>query len=213
MLFYTLKAIMFRPAMERVTEMNGNLAYQEEPREEIIGGNVVMMSAPTINHSRVAGNIYYLFRQYLEGRPCEPFEDGTALYLEEGREEYQPDMMVVCDPEKVKDDGVYGAPDLLVEVLSPGTGRYDRGHKKDVYEKCGVREYWIADPANRTVEQYVLENGAFVLRDVYALCPDFMLRRMKPEERAALATSFSCAVFEDLTISLERVFRRVAPVV
>ena len=193
--------------------MDGNLAYKEEIREEIIGGKVVMMSAATVNHYRVSGNILTIFDGFLFNRLCEPFQSGTALYMEEDQEEYQPDMMVVCDPDKVKDDGVHGAPDLVVEVLSPGTARYDRSHKKDVYERHGVREYWIVDPANRTVEQYLLENGGFVLRDVYALHPDFVLKRMKPEERAALVTEFRCSLFDDLSIPLEKVFYRVVPVV
>ena len=189
--------------------MNGNLAYKLEPEEEMIGGKVFMMASPSSNHNRVTGNIYYLFRDYLKNRRCEPFPDREALYLEDETEEYQPDGMVVCDPDKVKADGVHGAPDLAVEVLSPSTAKNDRGHKKDVYERHGVREYWIVDPANRAVEQYVLENGRFILRDVYQEYPDFMLKRMKEEERAAIVTEFKCTLFDDLTIRLEDVFYRV----
>ena len=191
--------------------MNGNLAYREAPEEEIIDGKVVMLAAATVNHGRVARNILTLFDNFLRNRPCEAFQDGTALFLEDDAEEYRPDMMVVCDPNKVKDDGIYGAPDLVVEVLSPSTGRYDRKHKKDVYERYGVREYWIVDPSARSVEQYVLENGRFVLLDVYALYPDSLLRRMKPEEKAALVTAFSCTLFDDLSIPLDKVFYRVVP--
>ena len=189
--------------------MQSNLAYNLEPREEIIGGRVVMMATPTSNHNRVARNISSIFDHYLRGRICEYFPDREGLYLEEGKEEYQPDGMVVCDPEKVRPDGVHGAPDLLVEVLSPGTGRYDRGRKKIIYEKHGVREYWIVDPENHSVEQYVLENGEFVLRDVFQQYPDFMLKRMKEDERAAVVTEFRCSLFDDLTIRLEDIFYRV----
>ena len=192
--------------------MDTNLAYKEEPREEIIGGEFVMMSAPTINHTFVAGNIYNIFFNYLYGKRCTPIMDSGGLFLEEDTEQYQPDMMVVCDPDKIRPDGVHGAPDLVVEVLSPSTGRYDRGHKMDVYEKHGVREYWIVSPEGRTLEQYVLENGRFVLRDMYAVYPEFMLKRMKPEEKAAIATEFKCTLFDDLSIPLERVFYRVNPV-
>lgn len=191
--------------------MDGNLAYKLEPVEETIGGKVVMMASPTVNHNRTAGNIHTIFDVYLKGRKCEPFQDGTALFLEEDREEYKPDMMVVCDPDKVQADGVHGAPDLVVEVLSPSTGRNDRGHKKDAYEKYGVREYWIVDPANRAVEQYILESGRLILRDVYQQYPSFMLKKMNEEERAALVTEFQCTLFDDLTIPLEDVFYRVTP--
>ena len=193
--------------------METNLAYkfEEEPREEVINGKVVMMSAPTLNHTLIAGNIFGIFRDYLRGKKCVPIQDGGALFLEEDAEEYKPDMMVVCDRDKLKLDGVHGAPDLAVEVLSPSTGRYDKGHKKEVYEKRGVREYWIVDPANRAVEQYVLQNGRFVLRDVYHLYPDYLLRHMTEEKKAALVTEFKCSLFDDLTIRLDDVFFDVIP--
>ena len=193
--------------------METNLAYkfEEEPREEIINGKVVMMSAPTLNHTFIAGNIFGIFRDYLRGKQCVPIQDGAALFLDEEKEEYQPDMMVVCDREKLKLDGVHGAPDLAVEVLSPSTGKNDRGHKKEMYEKHGVREYWIVSPAERSIEQYVLENGCFVLRDVYQEYPPFLLDSMTDKERAAVAMEFQCSLFDDLTIRLEDVFYRVFP--
>ena len=101
--------------------MNSTLAYKEEAREEIIGGKAVMMSSPAIRHTFVAGNLFTIFSNYLYGKRCTPIMDSGGLYLEENREEYQPDMMVVCYPDKIKDDGVHGAPDLVVEVLSPST--------------------------------------------------------------------------------------------
>ena len=189
--------------------MNGNLAYQMELREELIGGQVVMMAAPTSNHNRTTGNLHTLLDLFLDGRPCEPFGDHEALFLEEDAEEYQPDMMVVCDPGKVRNRGVFGAPDLVAEVLSPSTERYDRGHKKDMYEKHGVREYWIVDPERRSVEQYVLENGRFLLRDVYRQYTAAERAELDERERAAAETEFRCAVFPDLVVPLERVFRRV----
>ena len=191
--------------------MESNLAYkfEEERREEIIDGKVVMMSAPVLPHVFIAGNLYYLFSDYLEGKSCTAIPAGAALFLEEGTEEYQPDMMVVCDKDKLQDDGVHGAPDLVVEVLSPSTGRNDKRHKKDVYEKHGVREYWIVSPGEQSIEQYVLEEGRFVLRDVYSRYPEFMLRDMSDEEKAALITEFHPALFEGLTIRLDSVFKDI----
>ena len=117
--------------------------------------------------------------------------------------------MIVCDPDKIKSDGVHGAPDLVVEVLSPSTVKNDRAHKKDVYERCGVREYWIVNPADKTVEQYFLQNGKFSLYETYAILPDWMLAKMKPEEREGVAQSFKCSLYDDLAISLEDIFARV----
>lgn len=189
--------------------MNSNLAHQEETWEELIGGRVVAMSPrPNLHHNFVAGNIYRLFANYLKRRRCTPFADGADLYLT-SEDRFVPDGMVVCDPDKIRWNGVYGAPDLVVEVLSPSTAKHDRGYKKDIYEACGVQEYWIVNPADRSVEQYLLKNGRFELDDVYTLHPDYVLESLTEEERAALVTEFQCSLFDDLNIKLEDVFERV----
>ena len=105
--------------------MNDHLAYQEERREELIGGKVVMMSPASVNHTFVSGNIYWLFASYLRGKKCTPISDGSTVFLTD-KDHFVPDVMVVCDPDKIKSDGIYGAPDLVVEVLSPSTARNDR---------------------------------------------------------------------------------------
>lgn len=189
--------------------MCGNLAFQEDVWEEMIDGRIIAMSPrPAVNHNRVSGNIHHIFSAYLKGKPCEAFGDGVDLYLAD-KEQYVPDGMIVCDNNKIRPNGVYGAPDLVIEVLSPSTAKYDRGHKKDVYAAAGIPEYWIADPANKTVEVYALSAGNYVLHDAYSLLPDYMLEKMKAEERAALVTEFKCRLFDDLTIRLEDVFDRV----
>ena len=190
--------------------MNGNLAYKLEPKEEIIGGKVVMMASPTLNHIFIAGNIHTLFSVFLKGHRCTPLPDGATLHVKDG-ERYKPDMMVVCDPGKLRGNGVYGAPDLVVEVLSPSTAHNDKGHKKDVYEKIGVREYWIVSAGDRSIEQYVLEDGRFNLLNVYSLYPDYVLADMTEDERAAVPTEFRCTLFDDLIIRLEDVFYRATP--
>ncbi len=188
--------------------MSDNLAYQEERREELIGGKVVAMSPrPSFNHNRVAFNIAVLFDNYLKGKKCTPFSDGTDLYLTED-DRFIPDVMIVCDPDKIKSDGVHGAPDLVVEVLSPGTMRNDKTRKKDVYARCGVREYWLVSPDEKSVEVYRTDGTEFVLHDIYALHLDWQLAQMSEEERAAVVTSFKCSLFDDLDISLEDIFYR-----
>ncbi len=188
--------------------MDNNLAHQEEPKEELIGGEVVMMlPRPSVNHNRVAFNIAVLFDNYLKGKRCTPFSDGTDLYLTEG-DRFIPDVMIVCDPDKIKANGVHGAPDLVVEVLSPSTMWNDRTHKKDVYAQCGVREYWLVDPVSKSIEIYRADGGAFVLHSVYALHADWELKQMTEEERAAVVTHFKCSLFDDLDISMEDIFYR-----
>lgn len=191
--------------------MNSNLAYQEEAREELIGGEVVAMSPrPTFNHNRVASRIFRAFDNYLDGGPCTAIADGTDLYLTE-EDRFIPDMMVVCDRDKIRKDGVHGAPDLVVEVLSPSTAKNDRMHKKTVYGACGVREYWLVDPENRTIEQYLLQNGSLELHTVHVSYSEEGLSRMTQQEREAVETHFKCSLYDDFDIALDEIFSGLLP--
>ena len=182
--------------------MNSNLAYQEEPREELIGGKVVAMSPrPAFNHNRVAFRIAHIFENYL---------DGTDLFLTE-EDRFIRDVMVFCDRDKIRRDGVHGAPDLVVEVLSPTTARNDKTVKKAAYAKSGVREYWIVDPEGKSIEIYLNQDGDLVLHDVHALIPDWMLAKMTVEELAEVVTQFRCSLYEDLEISIADVFNGLLP--
>ncbi len=191
--------------------MSDNLAYQEEYQEdrweELINGEVVMMAPASTNHTFTSGNIYRIFGNYLHGKMCTPISDGTTVYLM-NKEHFVPDFMVVCDRSKIKWNGVHGAPDLVVEVLSPSTSKRDRKHKKDVYAQCGVREYWIVSTGEKSIEQYFLEDGQLVLHEIYTLHPDYVLAEMSEEERATVVTHFKCSLFDDLEIPLEDVFYR-----
>ena len=192
--------------------MSGNLAYQndfeEKRRVELIDGKVVMMApAAAPNHNHVVVNLSRLFSNYLYGKKCTPFSDGVNLFLDD-KNRFVPDFMVICDPDKIKDDGVHGAPDLVVEVLSPSTMRNDKTRKKEVYAKCGVREYWLIGPNEKSVEVYRTNGTDFVLHDIYALHADWELAQMSEAERAAVVTHFKCSLFDDLDISLEELFYR-----
>lgn len=191
--------------------MKDNLVYQEQVQEELIDGRAVAMSPrPMFNHNHIAGNLYVAFSNYLRGHTCTPIMDGTDLYLTE-KDRFVPDMMVVCDRSKIKNDGVHGAPDLVVEVLSPSTAKRDKTYKKDTYEQCGVREYWLVNPADKSVEIYRLEGRFFVLFDIYHVYPDWMLERMTEEERAEVAKTFQCSLYDDFDIVLEDVFSGMLP--
>lgn len=191
--------------------MQDNLAYQEDLREELIGGKIVAMSPrPVFNHNRISFNIAHIFESYLRHKQCTVIADGTDLHLTEN-DRFVPDMMIVCDRDKIKADGVHGAPDLVVEVLSPSTVKRDRTYKKDTYARCGVREYWLVDPANKSVEVYRLENGRLELYDIYSVYPDFQLEQMTEAERAAVPTRFKCSLCDDFDIALEDVFNGMLP--
>lgn len=186
--------------------MENDTAYQEEVWTEMINGKVIVMSPrPSVNHHRVSLNIANIFSVSLKGKPCQVFGDGVDLFLTD-KDRFTPDGMIVCDPDKVKRDGVYGAPDLVIEVLSPSTARYDRGYKKDAYEAAGVREYWIIEPEVESLEVYLLKDGKFVLDDVYSIYPDYLLEKMSDEEKTAVPKEFCCSLYDGLTITLEDVF-------
>jgi len=185
--------------------MSDNLAYQEERREELIGGKVVMMAPASAEHVYTAGSIYNIFKNYLKGKNCIPFSDGLLVHLTD-ENKFVPDMMVVCDRSKIKSDGVHGAPDLVVEVLSPSTAKDDRTRKKEVYEACGVPEYWLVSPTDKSIEIYLLESGKYILHDVYTVRPDWVLKQMTDEERAAIVTEFKCHLYDDLIIRLDDIF-------
>lgn len=185
--------------------MDTNLAYQEERREELINGQVVMMAPASSSHTYVADGILSIFRHYLRGKPCIPFGDGLLVRLTDD-EKFVPDVMVVCDRSKIKRTYIDGAPDLVVEVLSPGTAKNDKGYKKDVYERNGVPEYWIVNPADKSIEVYLREDGAYRLDNVYTLYPAEELAEMTEEEKAAVVTEFKCHLFDDLTIRLDDIF-------
>lgn len=183
--------------------MNGNLAYQDEPRMELLNGKIVMMSSPSVNHNRVASNIFYSFRSYLKGKSCETFSDGVDVYLTKN-DRVIPDIMIVCDKSIIKPDGIHGAPDLVVEVLSPGTAKNDRGYKKDLYEKAGVREYWLVDPNMRSIEAYLLSEGKYILDGFYGLFPDAF--GITEQERSESKKDIPVSLYTDFRISLEEIF-------
>ena len=185
--------------------MYDNLAYKDKLREEMIGGQVVAMSPATPRHNRVALKIAVLFENYLKGKKCIPFGDGTAVFLTDD-DHFIPDFMVVCDPKKIKEKWVEGAPDLVVEILSPSTAKNDKWHKKNVYESSGVPEYWIVSSKERSIEVYLLRDGRYELDGLYTYYPEEELKDMWDEDREALVMEFKCHLYDDLVIRLEDIF-------
>jgi Uma2 family endonuclease len=152
------------------------LAWDDGVRYELYGGRPVALASPSDVHQEISGEIYFQIRNFLSGKPCKiyyaPFD--VRLFEENGERPenvdtvVQPDLMVVCDPGKVDRRGVHGAPDLVIEILSDSTRRNDRLVKYNLYQKAGVREYWIVDPDSRVVSVYTLEEGAYHAAATYA---------------------------------------------
>ncbi len=183
-----------------------NLAYRDEIPYEIIHGKTIMMSPrPAINHNRVAGNIYMLFRLYLKGKGCQAFMDGVDVHFDE-ENTFVPDAMIVCNRDIIKGDGIYGAPDLVVEVLSPSTARNDRIVKKAIYEKYGVKEYWIVSPDEKSIEVHHLVDGAFQLVGVYSVYPDWQWEKMTEAEKAEAQLLVKVSLYDDFVVDIREVF-------
>lgn len=152
------------------------LAWPEDERAELIAGVPVNMAPPSRAHQKIVVELTRQLANYLEGKRCEVYAAPFAVRLFEragDRPEdvdtmVEPDLAVVCDPEKLDERGCKGAPDLIVEVLSPSTQRHDRLTKYNLYERAGVREYWIVSPEERTVQVSVLQSdGRYRVVELY----------------------------------------------
>lgn len=153
-----------------------NLAYIDDRnikiKTELIDGKIFMMSPrPRVEHATVCTNIASEFRSYLKGKTCRAFCDGVDVFLDENNR-FVPDTMIVCNPDIIKHDGIHGAPDLVVEVLSKTTAKNDRSKKKYTYAKCGVKEYWIVDVWSKSVEVYYNQDSWFILDNIYYYLTD-----------------------------------------
>lgn len=153
-----------------------NLAYINDRnikiKTELIDGKIFMMSPrPRVEHATVCTNIASEFRSYLKGKTCRAFCDGVDVFLDENNR-FIPDTMIVCNPDIIKHDGIHGAPDLVVEVLSKTTAKNDRSKKKYTYAKYGVKEYWIVDVWSKSVEVYYNQDSWFVLDNIYYYLTD-----------------------------------------
>jgi Uma2 family endonuclease len=142
------------------------LTWPDEERWEVIDGEAYDMTpSPTPRHQILAGNFYRKLADRLAGKPCRVFISPLDVYLDDSNF-VQPDVLVVCDPLKIK-DRIYGAPDLIIEVLSPSTALKDKREKKRLYERVGVKEYIVVYPDEMLVERYGLESGRFTGPDVF----------------------------------------------
>jgi len=136
------------------------LNWPDDIRAEIIYGVAYIMNTPAINHQRISGRLFLKLANFLEGKTCEVFTApvGVRPFPKEDKSDDTvviPDIIVVCDPEKLDDYSCNGAPDLIIEILSPSTRRKDRHLKRELYQKAGVREYWIVSPNDNEIEVYL----------------------------------------------------------
>lgn len=173
------------------------LTWPDDERWEIIDGVPYMLAAPTWQHQSVSGQLMMQFGNYLSGKTCRAFSAPFDLRLPEGDEAdedvetvVQPDVTIVCDKSKLKGTGYYGVPALVIEIVSPATGKMDRLLKFNRYEKAGIKEYWIVDPDSKLVSVFTLQGN----------------NRYGRPETYTDTDSVKVSAFPDLAIDLKEVF-------
>jgi Uma2 family endonuclease len=135
-------------------------------RYELINGEAYAMSAPNDFHQAIAAELTYQFIHFLRGKPCKvrPAPYDVRLFYKEDESDdtvVQPDLAVICDEKRRGYEGGRGAPDLIVEILSPSNTSEEYVRKFNLYLEAGVREYWIVAPESKTVQVFVLQDGAY----------------------------------------------------
>ncbi|WP_050769635.1 Uma2 family endonuclease [Thermosinus carboxydivorans] len=158
---------------------------------QLIGGKLVMTPAPGKTHQQVVKKLFRLLDDYVEQQKGGEVHFAPRDVELAPHEVYQPDILFISRERLAisTEDKVAGAPDLVVEVLSPATAYYDLRKKFRAYERYGVREYWIADPEEKSIEVYALDGGKFVLAS-----------------RAEVAGEVASQVLAGLTVDVGKVF-------
>ena len=139
--------------------------WEDDERWELIDGVPYAMAAPLIRHQGVLGDIYLQIALFLRRKTCKAFISPIDVRLNADTRDdtvVQPDMLVVCDKSKIDEKGIIGAPDMVVEVLSPTSASHDTIRKFMLYLKANVREYWIVDPVSGNVIVNILKDDKYV---------------------------------------------------
>lgn len=175
------------------------LTWSEEERWEIINGVPYLQAAPTWQYQAVLLELARQFANYLQDKSCRVFTAPFDLRIPEANEKdeettnvVQPDIIIICDNSGLKKTGYYGVPELIIEVVSPSTGQKDKIEKFNLYEKAGVKEYWIVEPDEKVVMVFTLEEGRYGRPQMYS-----------EEDKVKVS------IFDDLVIDLKPVFERI----
>lgn len=175
------------------------LTWPEDQRWELLEGEPRLMSpGPNRRHQELLVELMVAFHTYLRDKPCRVYPAPFDVRLAKAGEPdeavdtvVQPDLIVVCDPAKLDDRGCRGAPDLVVEITSPSTASLDHIRKKALYERHGVREYWLVHPVDRIAMIYTLRpDSAYGAPAVYG-----------PED------TLPVGIFDDFSLDLKQLFR------
>ena len=187
-------------------DLNGTYSYTDyllwrfQEKVELIKGKIYKMSpAPSRAHQEVSFQLTGLFWQYFQHKDCKVFPAPFDVRLpkksaKEGEPTYtvvQPDLCVICDLTKLDDRGCVGAPDLIIEILSPGNSRREMKEKYEVYEESGVKEYWIVHPTEKSVQIFLLDEAKEKFYGIQPFVADDVM---------------NAQIFPDLALDLAEVF-------
>ena len=187
--------------MENLGHKNKKYSYldlleiDDNKRYEIYDGELILMSSPSAKHQVVLGDLFVQFNNFFKGKKCIPFIAPFDVRLDgksnKSKNVVQPDLLVVCDKDKIKDNGIEGAPDFVLEILSK-TNRYnDLIYKMTLYQRFGVKEYWIVDIENGYILTCKLGEG-----NLFNLPKTYKIKE-----------TIKSTIFKDLEISLEDTFK------
>ena len=148
---------------EQVYTTDDIYALPDGERAELIDGQIYMMGTPSRIHQKLVGQLSRIIGNYIESNhgSCEIYPAPFAVFIKKDDKNYvEPDISVICDKNKLSDRGCEGAPDFIIEIVSPSSRRMDYYKKCTLYAESGVREYWIVDPAKEKVVVYCYENDS-----------------------------------------------------
>ena len=143
------------------------LEWEGKERYQLINGEAFQMASPSVTHQALLGEVFYQFYSWLRGKPCQVFASPLDVRLFPKKDKsdntvVQPDMLVVCDKNKIDKGSINGAPDLVIEIISPSNTHSDLFLKFQYYLKAGVREYWVIDPEQKKVQVHIYENDHYI---------------------------------------------------
>ncbi|SFI36995.1 Uma2 family endonuclease [Halpernia frigidisoli] len=141
--------------------------WRLKERVELFKGKIFKMSpAPARIHQEILQNLNIKFYNYFQNQPCKVYFAPFDVRLPNKNGDIftvvQPDLCVICDLTKLDDKGCLGAPDLIVEILSPGNTKKEMKHKYSIYEESGVTEYWLVHPTDKYIQVFVLKDGIYI---------------------------------------------------
>lgn len=146
---------------EKVYTVEDIYALPDDQRAELIDGHMYMMAPPSTGHQRISSELHGTIYNFIKSKngSCDVFTAPFAVFLNKNDINYvEPDISVICDKNKLDEKGCNGAPDWIIEIVSPSTSQMDYGIKLFKYRTAGVREYWIVNPLKQTVTVYDFEN-------------------------------------------------------